>query len=167
MLDSAEADALFSRPDTCTNTEIGYTVTFPDDWYRNTAIGDQAACTWFTPHFFEVDVPGEAPEEIWISIGLIPGFVGYNMLTPTEAGDEVEINGYPGHWAEFRTLDDVTDTDSDHLTYHYVIPIDREGPTLVASTDVDRADDYELAKAVLDRLMASMELKGGNAEAQD
>lgn len=156
--DSEEADALFSRLDTCANPEMGYTVTFPDDWYTNTAIGEQAACTWFTPDFFEVDVPGEAPEEIWISIGLVPGRVGYNMLTPTEAGDEVVIDGYAGHWTEFRTLDDINDTDSDHLTYHYVVPFNEEGPTLVAATDVDMAEDYELAKAVLDRIMASMEL---------
>ena len=156
--ESTEADALFRRPDTCTNPEIGYTVTFPDDWYTNTAIGQQAPCSWFTPDFFEVDVAGEMPEEIWIGIGLVKGIIGYNMLSPTEAGDEVEIDGYAGHWAEFRLLDDINDTDSDDLNYHYVVPINREGPTLVAATDVDMADDYELAKAVLDRMMASMEL---------
>lgn len=156
--ESEEADALFSRPDTCTNPALGYTVTFPDDWYTNTAIGEQAACSWFTPEFFEVDAPGETPEQIWISIGLIEGIFGYNMLTPTESGDEVEIDGYDGHRAEYRRLDDINDTDSDDLTYHYVVPFDTTGPTLIAGTDVDRADDYELAKAVLDRLMASMEL---------
>lgn len=156
--ESEEADALFSRPDSCTNPEIGYTVTFPDDWYTNTAIGEQAACTWFTPDFFEVDVPGELPEEIWISIGLIEGIFGYTMLTPTESGDQVEIDGYTGHRAEYRTLDEIGDTDSDDLSYHYVVPFDRAGPSLIAGTDVDMADDYELAKAVLDRIMASMEL---------
>ena len=158
VLESEEADALFDRPDSCTNPEIGYTVTFPDDWYTNTEIGEQAACTWFTPDFFEVDVPGETPEEVWISIGLLEGSVGYNTLTPVESSDQVEIGGYAGHRAEYRTLDEIGDTDSDHLTYHYVVPFDTAGLTLVAATDVDMADDYELAKAVLDRIMASMEL---------
>lgn len=156
--ESQAADALFRRPDTCTNPDIGYTVTFPDDWYTNTAIGEQAACAWFTPDYFEVDLPGEMPGEIWIRIGLFEGIFGYNMLTPTESGDEVVIDGYPGHRAEYRTLDAIGDTDSGDLTYHYVVPFDTAGPTLIAATGVDMADDYELAKAVLDRIMASMEL---------
>ena len=158
VAESEEADALFTRPDSCTNPEIGYIVTFPDDWYTNTEIEGRAACSWFTPEFFEVDVPGETPEEIWLSIGRIEGVFGYNMLTPTESSEEVEIDGYAGHRAEYRTLDDIGDTDSDDLTYHYVVPFDTAGPTLIASTNVDMAEDYELAKAVLDRIMASMEL---------
>lgn len=157
--ENAEADALFSRSDTCTNPDVGYTVTFPDDWYTNTAIGDEAACTWFTPDFFEVDATGAMPDEIWITIGLVPGIVGYNMLTPTDATEEVEVDGYAGHWAEFRLLDEVTDTGEGEVRFHYVVPIERHGPSLVASTAPDRADDYELAKAVLDRMMASMKLE--------
>jgi len=162
VLPHEQADALFSRPDTCTNPEVGYTVTFPDDWYTNTAIGNQAACSWFTPELFEVDRPGEVPQEIWISIGLVDGLFGYNMLTPTERSEELEVDGYAGHRAEYRTLDSISDNDSDELTYHYVVPFDdKAGPTLIASTDVARADDYELAKAVLDRIMASMDLHAG------
>lgn len=47
------------------------------------------------------------------------------------------------------------------LTYHYVVPFRRAGPSLVATTNVEMADDYELAKAVLDRIMASMTLDPG------
>jgi hypothetical protein len=61
---------------------------------------------------------GREPEEIWISIGLIEGAVGYNMLTPTESSEELEIDGHAGHRAEYRTLDDIGDTDSEDLTYH-------------------------------------------------
>lgn len=154
---SAEADALFADSDTCTNPESGYTVTFPDDWYTNTEIGEQSACSWFTPEFFEVDVTGEIPEEIWISIGLVEGTIGYNMLSPTIAGEDVEIDGHAAHWAEFRLLEEIG-ADSDDLNYHYVIPLARAGPALVATTNVQMADDYELAKAVLDRMMAPMEL---------
>ena len=158
VLESEEADALFRQPDTCRNPEITYSVTFPDDWYTNTAIGDQAACTWFTPDFFEVGASGEMPEEIWIRISLVEGLIGYNMLTQVERSDDVRIDGYAGHRAEFRTLEDINDTVSDRLTYQYVVPFDTSGPTLVASTSVDMAGDYELAKAVLDRIMVSMEI---------
>ncbi len=157
--ESAEADDLFSRPDTCVNPEIGYTVTFPDDWYTNTAIGEQAACSWFTPDFYEVDVPGETPEEIWITIGLIEGMLGYNTLTPVDSSEEIEIDGVAGHRAEYRTLEAIDDTNLGDSTYHYVVPLEQFGPTLIAATDANRVDDYELAKAVLDRIMASMELE--------
>ena len=161
--DSSEADALFGRPDTCMNPEVGYTVTFPDDWYTNTAIGNQAACTWFTPDYFEVEASGETPEEIWVGIALVPGIIGYNMLSPTEDGDQVEVDGYPGHWSEFRLLDEIGDPDG-LLTFHYVVPFHQAGPTLVVTTNVVMADDYELAKAVIDRMIASMQLDPAVAE---
>lgn len=155
--ESAEADALFDDPDSCTNPEIGYTVSFPDDWYTNTEIGEQPACSWFTPDFFEVGVAGEMPDEVWISIGLVEGTIGYNMLSPTIAGEDVEIDGHAAHWAEFRLLEEIG-VDSNDLNYHYVIPLARTGPAVVATTNIGMADDYELAKAVLDRMMALMQL---------
>ncbi len=38
-----------------------------------------------------------------------------------------------------------------------MIPLGENGPTLAAGTNSDDADDYLLAKAVLDRIMASFE----------
>ena len=144
--------------DTCTNPVIGYMVSFPDDWYTNTAIGAQAACAWFTPAFFEVDVDDSVPEEIWIVISLIEGRRGYTMLSPSISGDHVEVDGYAGDRVEFLLRDSIDDTEPDGPFYEYVVPLERAGPTLIASTDVARAGDYELAKAVLDRMMASMKL---------
>ena len=81
------------------------------------------------------------------------------MLTPTKSGDELEIDGFAGHRTELWLLELATDPRSDDdLAYEYVVPLDDRGPTLIASTSARTADDYELAKAVLDRIMASMEL---------
>ncbi|HEX7170978.1 MAG TPA: hypothetical protein VF365_00055, partial [Candidatus Limnocylindria bacterium] len=52
VLQSAETDVLFDTPDACQNPEAGYEVIFPDDWYTNSAFGDEPACAWFTPDFF-------------------------------------------------------------------------------------------------------------------
>lgn len=152
VLRNAEADALFERPDTCTNQEVGYSVTFPDDWYTNTRVDDIPACSWFTPEFFEVP-PGRTPEEVWISIGLVEGVAGYTSLTDMHFSEELVIDGHRGHRVEF-TPD--PNTDPDVLIYQYVLPFEEFGPTLVAATTIDMADDYELGKAVLDRVMASL-----------
>ena len=45
--------------------------------------------------------------------------------------------------------------DPDFRGYHYVIPLGENGPTLVAGTSTDRAEDYLLARFVLDRIMAT------------
>jgi hypothetical protein len=157
VLESAAADTLFAQPDQCTNPEAGYTITFPDDWYTNTQTGGVPVCSWFTPDFFEVVDPGVAPDDIWISIGVIEGGIGYTSITPIYFGEELSIDGRDARRVEFgpSTLAEVTDR-REFRGYHYVIPLGENGPTLVASTDSDVAGDYLLAKAVLDRIMASL-----------
>jgi hypothetical protein len=48
-------------------------------------------------------------------------------------------------------------TNPDYRGHVYVIALGENGPTLAAGTNSDDADDYLLAKAVLDRIMASFE----------
>lgn len=154
VLESREADALFAKTDTCTNPRAGYTVTFPDDWYTNTAVDDVAACSWFTPEFFEVETPGERPDEIWISMGLVDAAFGYTSLTEVISSEEVVVGGHAARRVEYNPAP----VDAPQFrAYHYVIPFGDVGPTFVAETDIETADDHELAKAVLDRLMASLQ----------
>lgn len=158
VLDSGHADTLFDTPDTCENPEVGYSVTFPDDWYTNTAIGETAACSWFTPDFFEVTDLDEVPDEIWISISLIDGSVAYTSLTEFLLYEELLIDGMPARRVEFDSTPN--DPDDQH-GYHYVINLgapDR-GPTFLAFVRSDAAADYELGKAVLDRIMALIEFE--------
>lgn len=156
VIDSAEADELFSRPDTCINPVDGYSVSFPDDWYTNTETGDVPACSWFTPDFFEVIQPGETADDIWISMGVIDGAIGYTGITQIYSSEGVAIDGVRATRVESNPN---PNEDPAYRRYWYVIPLSTEGvgPTFVASTDTDWADDYELARAVLDRIMASLE----------
>ncbi|HEX2765973.1 MAG TPA: hypothetical protein VHR55_04965 [Candidatus Limnocylindria bacterium] len=146
----AMAEALFADPDECANTLDGYSVAFPDAWYTNTAVGDTPACSWFTPEFFEVAASGEAPEGIWISIGLVDGVVGYTSITEIYVNDELVIDGRQAFRVEYNGN---ATANPDFRGYHYVIPLGENGPTLVAGTSTESADDYLLAKAVLDRMM--------------
>ena len=156
VLESPEADELFSRLDTCTNVQDGYSLTFPDDWYTNTETGDVPACSWFTPQFFEVAQPGEARDDIWITMSVIDGAVGYIGTTEVYSDERVTIDGLQARRVEFNPN---PNGQPDYRSYHYVIQIDAaiEGPTFVAATDTNAAADYALARAVLDRLMAALE----------
>lgn len=155
VIDNPEADALFATPDTCTNPVAGYTVTFPDDWYTNTEIGETPACSWFTPDYFEVTDPAEVPDEIWISIAMVDGVVAYTGLTQHFLNEEVllggmtarrvESNPSPNDRPDYRAYD-----------YHVNMGSQGQGPSFLASVDSDAAGDYELGKAVLDRIMASL-----------
>lgn len=158
VIDSAEADDLFSRPDTCTNPVDGWTVTFPDDWYTNTEIGDVPACSWFTSELFEVTDASQMPEEIWISLRVVDGVVGYTGLTEMFMNEEVTIDGITARRVESNHQ---PNTDPDNRDYHYVITLGDEfqGPTFVAETNTRAADDYLLSRAVLDRIMASLEFE--------
>ena len=155
VIDSPDADALFDAPDTCTNPADGYSVTFPDDWYTNTEIGATPACSWFTPDFYEVTDPNGTPEEIWITIAVIEGQAGYTSLTEVYLNDDVTVGGIDGHRAEYNPN---SRSDPDYRAYQYVALLrgGNDALTLVAGVNPDRADDYELAKAVLDRIMASL-----------
>lgn len=148
---AAAAEVLFMTADGCTNPIDGYTVSFPDDWYTNTETGDVAACSWFTPEFFEVTTPGVAPDEIWIHINVFDGVVGY--ITPLSYREEITVDGRAGHIAE---LNSDPHARPDYRVYQYIVPLGENGPTLAAATSSD-AGDYALAKAVLDRIMASFE----------
>jgi hypothetical protein len=148
----AMADALFTEPDGCANPEDGYRLTFPDAWYTNTATGDVPACSWFTPEFFEVTAPGEPPDEIWIEIAVIDGLTGYTGLTEIYDNEELTIDGLQAFRVEYNHS---PAGDPDFRGYHFVIPLGENGPTLVAGTSTDRADNYLLAKFVLNRIMAS------------
>jgi hypothetical protein len=158
VIDSSAADDLFSRLDVCTNPEAGYSVTFPDDWYTNTEIGTFSACSWFTPNYFEVVDPSFRPDDVWIWTYLVVrGAVGYTSLTYAFLSEELTIDGRPARRVEYNPGQM---GEPNYRGYHYLILLGEdwlEGPTLVAQTDNVMADDYMLARAVLDRIVASVD----------
>jgi hypothetical protein len=146
---NAEADALFLARDECQNLRDGYQLIYPDEWYTNTEFRDVAPCSWFSPTFYEVDDSGEVPEEIAITIEWIPGDSG-SVEDPIHR----EFGMVGGQNAVRIEYED---------SYLYQIqlgPTPEEGPNLVASTSRDMGGDYELNKAVLDRLMQTIEFIG-------
>ena len=152
------ADALFLERDECENLQDGYQLQFPDDWYTNTEIRDVPACSWFAPEFYTVDDFDEIPDEIAIDISWLGGDRGYHgeILTSQDgtaggqSASRVEVAGTP-------------DEPTSGTSYEYVVqlgPTREEGPNLVARTDTTMGGDHELNKAVLDRMMATIEFVG-------
>lgn len=156
------ADALFLVRDQCQNPRDGYRLQFPEEWWTNTEIGDFAPCTWFSPTFYEVPDVKAVPDEIAIVIEYHGGSVG--TLEEIVRQDSVTVGGQPASRVEVRGASGEGGTmPRDWYEYRYEIqlgPTEEAGPNLLARTNTDMGGDYELNKAVLDRLMATLELIG-------
>ncbi len=159
VLESSEADALFVDPDTCTNPEDGYTVSYPDSWYTNTEIGDVPACSWFSPTFYEVREGDPRPDEIAIEVHVSEGAFGFiwaDLYT-----EDVIIGGFAGRRYE-TGMTTWPEQPTNELLYSYLAYLDLEQPEgrkIWAFTGTEYGGDYELNRAVFDRIMASLEFR--------
>lgn len=144
-----EADALFIERDECQNLRDGYQLEFPDDWYTNTEIGRFPPCIWFAPGFYTVPDVTQVPAEIAITIEYMDGDVG-SFEDPIRR-EFVVVGGQ----------DAVRVEDEDVYRYQIQLgPTPEEGPNLVVTTSREMGGDFELNKAVLDRIMATIAFIG-------
>ena len=147
--ENAEADALFLARDDCQNLRDGYQLVFPDEWYTNTELRDVPPCSWFSPTFYEVDDSGDVPDEIAITI----------VWTESDSGSfEDPIRREFGMVAGQNAVR--VEYEDSYLYQVQLGPTPEEGPNLVARTARDMGGDYELNKAILDRLMVTIEFVG-------
>jgi hypothetical protein len=156
-----EADALFLDRDRCENRRDGYQLQFPDEWYTNTEYRDFPPCVWFSPTFYETE--GDAvPPEIAITVEWVPGDVGF--VNEELSREEGEVGLQPAvRIEEAGAGTDGSEFPPEWRAYSYVIQLGRtpeEGPNLVVSTTNEMGGDYELNKAVLDRILATIEFIG-------
>jgi hypothetical protein len=160
---NVEADALFLDRDNCENLADYYRVQFPDAWYTNTAIGDVEPCQWFSPSFYEVGDASEVPAEIAIEITLVDGAVGSVNQVIARADGMVGVTQPATRWEEQGSGTEGGAYPSTYRAYVYVVqlgPTTERGPNLLIQTSTDMGGDYELNKAVMDRIVATMELLG-------
>lgn len=158
VLANPEADALFLERDECTNRQDGYRLQFPDDWWTNTELARFPPCVWFSPTFYEVVDETQRPEEIAIEVFWVGG--DYGWFTEELSREEVAVGTQRGVRVE---LAGTSDDSASGNSYVYVVqlgPTPEEGPNLVARTDTGMGGDYELNKAVLDRMMSTIEFIG-------
>jgi hypothetical protein len=151
---NAEADALMLDRFDCQNLDDGYQVAFPADWNTNAEFGSVPTCSWFAPTEYETGAPGSVPDEVAIEIFVVDGAPEFllqildqrsGLVGATQPATRVRMAG------------------NDADVYEYVIqlgPSLEEGPNLVARTSSQMGGDYDLNRAVLDRMMATMEFIG-------
>lgn len=163
VLDSPEADALFATPDECINPVDGYRVTYPDNWYTNTQVADSPPCSWFSPTYYELTLgPPWPPSEIVIILDVFDGGFGSTWSPVYTVDERVAVDGFAGIRREVIGGCFPGPCRSEPPLYYYVAyvgdPVPRAfGLTMVARAPSERSVDYALTKAVLDRIMASIE----------
>jgi hypothetical protein len=150
-----EADALFAETFDCQNIDDGYQVDFPAEWNTNAELGNVPPCSYFAAVEYEMDDPNTVPDEVSILIFRIPGGRDYGT-----ADISTREEGFVGVTQPAFRVEGSSEGES---FYEYVIqlgPTPEGGPNLIATTSTARGGDFELNKAVLDRMMATMELIG-------
>ena len=151
---NAEADALMLDRFDCQNLDDGYQVDFPAEWNTNAEFGGVPTCSWFAPTEYETGAPGSVPDEVAIEIF----FMDADRLPDRDGG-----NGSEGFIGTTQPAYRVVVTDGDETAYVYVVqlgPTLEEGPNLVARTTTEMGGDFDLNRAVLDRMMSTMEFIG-------
>lgn len=168
IIDNPVADALFVSLDTCLNEEDGYRLSFPASWYTNTQIGEVPPCTWFAPNdfmaptLFAVRPEFQPPDGVVIIVMAFEGGSGY-LYSPTFTIDEViSVAGFEG-WRREQIgecgLPEGCRSLPPRYEYELILGSEGEafGPTFLAVTSSEGVANYELNKAVLDRMLASLE----------
>ena len=161
IIDRAEADALFSKVDTCTNPVGRFTVSFPAAWYTNPTIRTLPACSWFGPTPFSVSSTSVVPHEVQIVILAFDGAFGYFDSPEVTMNEQILIGGHQGDRMQQIGINYEGGGGHESLPPSYIYTTDfgspnQVGPSMQAIAASQGASDYILNKAVLDRMMASL-----------
>jgi hypothetical protein len=151
---NAEADALFLERFSCENLDDGYQVDFPAEWNTNAELGGVPPCSWFAPTEYETGGPGEVPDEVAIEVFVIDG----PRVHSGEEGERIE-----GMIGATQPAYRVEIAGRGETAYEYVVQLGQtleEGPNLVARTSSEMGGDFDLNRAILERMMATIEFIG-------
>ena len=151
---NAQADSLMLDRFTCENLDDGYQIEFPTAWNTNAELGGVPTCSWFAPTEYETGAPGSVPDEVAIEIFVIDDAPDYLLQIMDQRSGLIGAT-------QPATRTRMAGNDGD--IYEYVVqlgPTLEEGPNLVVRTSSLMGGDYDLNRAVLDRMMATMEFIG-------
>jgi hypothetical protein len=154
----AQAEDLFTETLTCVGAELRFEVSYPETWFTNQATPEVPACTWFGPAELTAGTATRPPDNAVITLRLYQGGVGLNAVNIFSESLNVggrpasRMEGYPGPPPPPLP-------DGSILAYGFLVEFGDTlggGPNLLASTDSSVNFDYEVAKELLDRIMASL-----------
>lgn len=160
---------VFDDPDDCEHSSGVYRVAFPDDWWWNTEyqhpeLGTIDACQYFSPDGFDITTASReqpVPDGIAVYANYVEGgCVGF--LNPVLDERETTVDGHPATVREFARG---KQEDNPPGRYQYMVDLapdvdcEAGGRFIVATTGVDMVGDYDENKAMLDRMMETMEIR--------
>lgn len=160
---------VFDDPDDCSHPSGAYRVAFPDAWWWNTDyedpdIGPVAACRFFAPSSFDAfSATRRNAVPTGVAIWLDYAERGcFGFINPVLEEHELMIDGFTATVREFAQGQQ---GDAPPAYYQYIIQLtpevaceDAASKAIVATTGVDMFGDYEDNKAMLDRMMETMEI---------
>jgi hypothetical protein len=137
------------------------TITFPAAWSTNAAIADEEipACVWFGPDVVVHRLLTEDPEGAAITIGAVGGPAVFHREWISR--EQTTIAGRPAWRVEESVPSPSSEASETHQLVFWISlgATSTDGPTLVARTATEEAGNYALNKAVLDRMMATLDLR--------
>jgi hypothetical protein len=148
----------------CENPELGYAVTYPEDWFTNEAVtpDDPAldpieACRYFGEEPIEVAPNAGLPPTVAISFSrqteAPPPSDGANVLST----EQLTVAGRPATVREIEGTAESSFFGAGDRAYEYLVELP-DGDVLQVSTTTDADGDYEEHKSVLDEMMGTLEL---------
>jgi hypothetical protein len=156
VLESAEADELFAATLTCRNEDGGYTLRYPASWETNEA-GERPACSWFSPadlaRGHDTVLAAFRRPTAAIEVGSFHGGVGIILEQP-RVTEEIILAGS----VEATRTERMISPEPHWVSYDYLAWLDDDPHSwkFGAGTSTIAPGDYELNKAVLDRMMATI-----------
>lgn len=150
----------------CENEELGYEVDYPGDWWANARIEPEddnltpiPACQYFAPNEVELQPNAGLPNGIAVRIEMPE-----QPIDPSEGGEIIAEDDATVDDREARVVETEPDPQPGFVPegsfiYRYIVELD-DGRQLIATTDNILQDDarYEESKAIMDAMMATLEL---------
>jgi hypothetical protein len=151
----------------CENESIGFTVTYPADWWANEVVDDDPAgdpipaCLYFSEEPLELIQNAGLPRGIAIIAALEDEPAG-NPEQPIEvvSSREVVVDGLPATAEEIEWTEDTGFQRDGDRSYGYRIPLPDGRVLLIGTSNQPPSEEYQLRMDVLDRMMERMDLTG-------
>lgn len=145
----------------CENGVEGYAVDVPQDWFANPKVtapdggNDIPACRYFAPAEFEVRPNSGFPPTVAI------GFQVVEAIGPSEGTElrssETTVDGHDALLREVEITEGGPFLPAGTRVYEVYVSL-ADGGYLRFSTDSSRDGDYEDHRAVMDQMMATLEI---------
>jgi hypothetical protein len=148
----------------CENEDLGYEVDYPEDWWANERVEPDddnltpiAACQFFAPDEVDLQPNAGLPNGVAIRFDLLAEAVVLDGEILSD--DETTVDERNARVVEREPTPSPGFVPEGSVVYQYIIEFDG-GRQLAATTDNIHQHDarYEEAKAILDAMMATLEL---------